>query len=320
MGVMDSLGEEHANLVQQVTNWHTALQRRHTDSPSIIAFEEMGFDLQHVNAAYSSDTPPAGIFGVGVGHLGDRLRPVVFVLMELMTAPVEMPSIPSATLTPAQRLVSSYLNPDGFPPDLALIGLPRVTNFGKVFTGCPITVDTQRSSLGVSVTLSDGRRGYLTAGHGARGIGNHVLSGDLRIGSVVFSSSRENAPVAATVADVAAIALDTAVVEAPTGAPPITIVGNPSPQMLISMRRSGGFRRGRVWGLTPSFSPDSYASWGEAAVCTAISVAGDSGSAVLRDDNMSACIGQVVGGAENSVTIVQQMQYQLDAVRVTLRN
>jgi hypothetical protein len=72
--------------------------------------------------------------------------------------------------------------------------------------------------------------------------------------------------------------------------------------------------------LTPSFSPDSYASWAEAAVCTAISVAGDSGAAVLRDDNISACIGQVVGGAENNITIIQQLQYQLDAVKAVLRN
>ena len=318
MGVMDSLGTQYANLVQQVANWDTALQQRHATPPSIIAFEEMGFASQHVNAAYSPDTPPAGIFGAGVGDLHDQLRPVVFVLMELMTAPVEMPPAAGAALTPAQKLVSSYL--DGFPPDLTLIGLPHVRNFGKVHSGAAITVDDQQGALGVPVALADGRRGYLTAGHGARNVGDQVLVGDLRIGSVVFSSFRELTPPTVAVADVAAIALDPAIIETPTGTPLITLADNASPQMLISMRRGGIFRRGRVWGLTPSFSPDSYASWGEAAVCTAISVTGESGSAVLRDENMSACIGQVVGGSEGSVTIVQQLQYQLDAVRATLRN
>lgn len=317
MGIMDSLGTEHANLVQQVTNLHTALQQRHANPPSMTTLEGMGFASQHVNAVYSPDTPPAGIFGVGVGDLHDKLRPVVFVLMDLMTAPVEMPPDAAIALTPAQQLVSNYT--DGLRPDLMLIGLPNIKNFNKVSTGAAITVVDQQSTLGVPVTLADGRSGYLTAGHGARNVGDQVLVGDLLVGSIVFSSFRELMPITGAVADVAAIALDSAIVETPTGAPPINLADNPSPQMLISMRRDGTFRRGRVWGLVPSFSPDSYASWGEAAVCTAISVAGESGSAVLRDDNMSACIGQVVGGSEGGVTIVQQLQYQLDAARATLR-
>lgn len=318
MGVMDSLETQNANLVQQVTTLHTALQERHTAPPSIAAFEGMGFASQHTDAIYSADTPPAGIFGVGVGHLHDQLWPVAFVLMDLMTAPVEMPSDAGMTLSPAQQLVSKYVG--AFPSDLVLIGLPRVRNFADVCSGAAITVGTQKSALGVPVTLADGRHGYLTAGHGARNIGDRVLVGDLSIGPVVFSSFRELAPATSAVADVAAITLDVTIIEAPTGAPPITVVDSPSPQMLISMRRNGVFRRGRVWGLAPSFSPDSYASWAEVAVCTAISVAGDSGSAVVRDDNASACVGQVVGGAENNVTIIQQLQYQLDAIKAVLRS
>jgi hypothetical protein len=124
MGIMDSLGTEHSNLVQQVMTWHTALQSRRTSPPSITALEDMGYASQHVDAAYSADTPPAGIVGVGVGDLRDKLRPVVFVLMELMTAPVEMPSDQGIAITPAQKLVASYI--DSFPSDLVLIGLPRV--------------------------------------------------------------------------------------------------------------------------------------------------------------------------------------------------
>ncbi|HEX8863212.1 MAG TPA: ATP-binding protein [Actinomycetes bacterium] len=71
--------------------------------------------------------------------------------------------------------------------------------------------------------------------------------------------------------------------------------------------------------LALPLSPDSYASWGEVILCSPISALGDSGSAVLRDDNPSACIGHVVGGLEGYLTVVQHLQYQLDNARVRLR-
>lgn len=319
MGVLDPLAEQHTALVQNVTALDSALRNRYEHPPSIAALGRMGYASQHIDAAYAADTPPAGIFGAGAIHLNDQMRPAIFMLLDLMSAPVEMPSDPSNAATPSRQLVSMLTPGLSLPPDLALVGLPRIRNFDNPRIGSTITVGTEQCALGVSVLLADGRRGYLTAGHGARNINDSVLLAESRIGEVVFSSCRELAPPSSPVADVAAIALDQSIVEEPTGWPPITHAANPTPPIFVSIRRSGPLRRGRVWGVAPSFATDSYAPWGEILLCSPMSVPGDSGSAVVCDEDTSACIGHVVSGVENYLTVVQQLQYHLDSVKADLR-
>jgi hypothetical protein len=277
----------------------------------------MGFAAQHIDAVYAADTPPAGIFGVGVVDLHNGMRPAVFVMLELMTAPVEMNPGTPGIQTPAQSMVKRYSAV--LPNDLVLVGLPRIHNYTTVATGAGITVGSESSTLGVPVSLGAGGRGYLTAGHGARSVGDHVLIGATTIGSVMYSSCRELSSAGSAVADVAVVALDPATAETPSGAPPITAAGLAPPNTLVSTRCRGNLRQGRIWALAPQLFPDMYSGWGEVILCSPISVPGDSGSAVLRDDDTSACIGHVVGGTEGYLTVVQQLQYQLDAARVVLR-
>lgn len=317
MGVMDVLAED-SDLVATVESVQAAIDQRHTTLPSIAEYEQMGYPAQFIDAAYSSDSPPAGIFGAGVVHLQDKLRPAVFIMLEMSSAPVEMLANDQPQ-TPAQRMVARYS--DGpLPADLVIVGLPPIRNYCTVFSGGSITVGDERSTLGVPVALAGGQRGYITAGHGARTVGDSVLVDGKRIGTVVFSSCRELAPDRSRpVADVAVIGLDTEVLDAPSGAPRISRVNNPEPNVLVSRAYRGALRRGRVWGLSPEFSVDSYAPWAEVIMCSPISTPGDSGSAVLRNDDTTACIGHVVGGAEGYTTVVQQLQYQLDAAGVALR-
>jgi hypothetical protein len=319
MGVLDPMAEQYGALVQNVMALDSALQNRYEHPPSLAALGRMGYASQHIDATYATDTPPAGIFGAGAINFNDQMRPAIFMLLDLMSAPVEMPSGPSSAATPGQQLVSMLIPGLSPPADLAIVGLPRIRNFDNPRIGSTITVHTEQCALGVSVLLADGRRGYLTAGHGARNINDSVLLADSRIGEVVFSSCRELAPPSLPTADVAAIALDQAIVEEPTGWPPITRAAEPTPPSLVSVRRSGPLRRGRVWGVAPSFATDSYAPWGEVLLCSPMSVPGDSGSAVVCDEDTCACIGHVVGGVENYITIVQQLGYHLDSVKANLR-
>jgi hypothetical protein len=330
VGVLDVLGSDHQELVSYVGDLQRGLARRLELPPNVAGLQEVGFTPRHVEAVYSADTPPGGIFGAGVVDLHDRLRPAVFVIMELMTAPVEMmPSAPGAVLTsaggavltPAQRLVETYRDQDSGAlwGDLTLVGLPRIRNYGPVAAGAGIAIGSETCTLGTPVGPIGGLRGYLTAGHGARTINGPVLAGGVAIGTVAYSSYREQAQSGHAVPDVAVITLDTQSVEGPSGAPPITGVGLTAPNTLVSAFIHGQLRQARVWALAPELFPDSYAGWGEAILCSPISAPGDSGSPVRRDDNTSICVGHIVGGAEGYLTVVQHLQYQLDAARVALR-
>ena len=66
--------------------------------------------------------------------------------------------------------------------------------------------------------------------------------------------------------------------------------------------------------MSPSFAltPDQ-ASWGEVAITAeAISVGGDSGAAVARNDG--AIVGFVVAGYGSAYTLIQDIEYALSAV------
>lgn len=312
MGVMDALGDNYGDLLSAVGALRSSMAARLDRPPHLTELREMGFTSRHIEMIYAAGTPPAGIFGVGVADLGNQPRPAVFMMIELLAAPVEM-----AGDTPARAVVKRYHTADV--RDLVLVGLPRVGSFGGAVTGGRIVVGDQECTLGVPVGLAAGRRGYLTAGHGARTVDDQVFAGGLPMGRVLSSSCRELAQPRVPVADVAVIALDAGAVEGPDGAPPVRSDGQAAGGAVVSARLAGGLRQARVWGRAPEFFPDSYAGWGEVLLCSPLSRAGDSGGAVVLDDDTSVCVGHVVGGAEGHLTVVQQLRYQLDAAGVELR-
>jgi hypothetical protein len=319
MGVMDGFTPQESELVNSTMRLHTELSARHARPPGPAEFDEWGFPGRIIEAAYSPGTPPAGIFGVGLTHLSDQLRPTVFAMLEMLTAPIEIThdsGQESPPTTPMQRMLRSYR--PRLPANTLIVGLPAIKNY--VSSGNVISVDSECSTLGAPATLPSGRRCYLTAGHGARTMGAAVLVDGSAIGTVTFSSCRELSPGSGAVADVAVVALDSTMHETPLGGASIVSAGYAPPQSLVSVRQRGGLQRGRVWGVSPAFYVDSYAGWGEVMLCSAMSVPGDSGSAVVRDDDATTCVGHVVGGREDYLTVVQQLQYQLDAAQVTLRD
>jgi hypothetical protein len=318
VGVMDGLGTDAGDLVDTVMALQGGLAARHDSPPSPRAFDEMGFPGPIVDAVYGPSTPPAGIFGVGVTHLADALRPAVFIMLEMLTAPIELAAGGAVPWrTPAQRLVSSYMEPS-LPLSLAIVGLPTIRDHARVTRGDTITVSAACSTLGAPVTLSGRRPAYLTAGHGAPADAAVYMNND-QIGTVVFSSCREQAADSRPVADVAVIELGAGTIELPHGGPPIIRADTPAPQSVVALYKDGVVLRGRVFGLSSDFRPDSYAGWGEVMLCSPMSAPGYSGTVAVSEDDATAAVGHVVGGSEGYVTVVQQLQYQLDAAQVSLR-
>ena len=131
------------------------------------------------------------------------------------------------------------------------------------------------------------------------------------------STSRETAGSRAPTADIAVIALNDGVAELPPGGPPITAPSIPALQEHVT-RLGTAPPSGQVWAFAPELYVDSYAG-GEVILCSPMSAPGDSGSAVVRYNDESTCIGHVVGGAEGDLTVVQQLQYQLESAGVALR-
>lgn len=320
---MDSLGEEYTSLVEQITSMQEALNARHTTPPSPAVLNQLGFAPEIARAMYSAGSPPAGIFGVGVAGFNGTPRPVVFVMRDMIAGPVEMPTAaepdtPGEPDTPVRKMLNHLQAPR--PADLVVVGLPPIRDFApRLSPGTQICVDSQRGTLGVRVTLAGGRPGYVTAGHAAPTIGAVVTIDGQPVGTVLTSTSREKAPSREPIADIAVIALSDGVAELPPGGPSITTPVIPALQEHIT-RLGTAPPSGQVWAFAPELYIDSYAGWGEVILCSPMSTAGDSGSAVVRYADESTCIGHVVGGAAGYLTVVQQLEYQLESAGVAVRS
>lgn len=317
--LMDSLAEGSSTLVTQITAMQEAIAARHTNSPSPALLNEMGFAPEVARAMYSADSPPAGIFGVGVATFNVSLRPVVFVMRNMIAGPVEMPATPPESDSPVVKMLKHFESPQ--PENLTIVGLPPIHNFAsRLSSGTRICVGSQLGTLGVRVSLAGGRPGYVTAGHAAPTVGAVVSVDAEPVGTVLTSTSRETAGRnREPIADIAVITLNDGVAELPPGGPPITTPIIPAISEHVT-RLGTAPPSGQVWAFAPELYVDSYAGWGEAILCSPMSAAGDSGSAVVRYNDESTCIGHVVGGAEGYLTVVQQLEYQLESAGVALRS
>jgi len=278
------------------------------DNPDLIGVEAL-------NRVRAPDTPPAGIFGAGLFGSGDadKYIPALFVMQELVglkpsdSIEVIDPHGSEPAVILFQRLA---IDP---PPGGVVVALPVPHELGtKVHSD-------MAGTLGVPVWLSDGREGVLTAGHVARTIGAQPTSNGTPIGVVTHSHHRHLYRSPTTTADVAAIALNQ------TGLgfvqkPPFSAVGQARKlDRAWAFNASGTSPNGElVRSFHQDFALDDKGEWKDVAmVDAAISIDGDSGSAVM--DSEGNLIGHIVGGHPMAYSLVQNIDVLLSDSKARVR-
>lgn len=259
-------------------------------------------------------TPPGGIYGAGLLRVGpDQLFvPALFVIPEFLGAePTTLTVVADAVATPPVDLLRwLHMN---WPENAVVASLPLPTELGDRVHG------DEYGTAGLPVRLADGSPGILTAGHVAKTVGQGITVDKRLIGHVVYSNYRALHPYPDACADVAVIRLteDPAPELESLGVKGIADASELSVVRALNSSKTNP-QGGVVRSVHGTFALDEFGKWLDVAlVDQAISVPGDSGSAVVNEQNMA--IGQVVGGHPGGYSLVQSVELLLRDAQVTLR-
>jgi hypothetical protein len=280
-----------------------ATARRHADS----------FDAVVLERLLAADTPPLGVYGTGLYRVGERFLPALFVMPELVGAR-ELKSISVQHAKPGVPAVTllGRLNLD-VPPDGLVVAMPLPSE-EAVSVHCDMW-----GTLGIPVWLADGRKGILTAGHVASTLGAAPTVDGKPIGTVIYRNHRKLHRSPETSADVSAIALSEDGVQI-VGSAPYQAIGS-----AIKLHRARALGRSQtnpagdlIRSVHISVAVDTFGEWEDiATVDAAISIPGDSGAAVLDDDD--EVIGQIVGGHPPAYSLVQNVELLFRDSKTTFR-
>ena len=210
---------------------------------------------------------------------------------------------------------------DSVPGLLVELPRPRLHAVGvqpiEVAPNTAVYVGVERSTFGVPVTTADGERALTTAGHGARVTGAAAQDWmRRRIGVVGKTVDPQLIPRGATTADAAVIRLDAG---CPERHPAATAIGVARESDEVALTLDRGTATTWIRGLSPSYAlTRDRGAWGEVAITAdCISQEGDSGACVT--DTAGAVVGFVVAGQRNAFSVVQDAEYVLRALDVTIR-
>lgn len=308
MALWDELAERRADIAEVVAALDEVLRSQPpSDEPG--RYLDRGLEPDAAEAAAWPWTAPHGIYGAGAWVLDDETVPALFVLPEL-APPVPVPVRESQ----AGLLVAGLDRPDldrvvavPLPPPDELTAL--------VAPGRGIVVGARPGTLGWTAAWN-GLEGVLTAGHVARDVGALVRddAGGV-VGLVERTISRHGQPAAATTADVAFVRAD---LPGPAARPALVGLRPARDRDDVDLVRHTGARRTWVRGLSPSYCvAQREPAWGQVALTAdPVGRPGDSGAPVLGADG--SLVGHVVGGTAESYSVVQDAEYQLDALGARL--
>jgi hypothetical protein len=291
--------------------------------PDLRSAEHIGFELQSdaVEEVVADNTPPAGIYGLGVTISESRPMPTILVVESLIGGASSMKPI-SVWDLPAARVVTHYLRMSGFEKrgpahDLKVIGIPPPDQ--QAFTiGCAMKCGIVTGRSGVEVQYQ-GNRGVFTAGHVGWPVNAKVRADDDPVGAVVYADRLSNHLPGELVADVAIVRLDRGVeVRRPQTWPSQATVIMGAGEDNAAVVAAGG--EGEINTLMQDFSlRQDWGKWANVYFVTAgISQPGDSGEPVYLKSIPQATIGHVVGGTTDYYTLVQDMKFLLEATGATL--
>jgi hypothetical protein len=272
----------------------------------------MTFSVDNFERVLDRDTAPLGVYGSGLwADDHGRLSPAVFVQFGL--APLE--GVPGSE-TEFSRILRPLEGLEDLTRELLFVGLPPPQLQQRTAVG-PNDIalfGSLRGRLGLPVWSPNGSNGYTTAGHNAPQTSVVVWDEQgRRIGNVDLSIHLRNRPAMTPTADVALVELNHA--DSNSGG----TVKIATCRAFDKVRLQPGGLTSFIRGVSPDFAwLPSTASWGEVAITSEmISIPGDSGAVVYRDDGMA--VGHVVAGYDPAYTLIQDAEYILTAVGASLR-
>lgn len=210
---------------------------------------------------------------------------------------------------------------DSVPGLLVELPRPRLHAVGvqpiEVAPNTAVFVGAERSTFGVPVTTADGERALTTAGHGARVTGAAAQDQmRRRVGVVGKTVDPQLVPRGFTTADAAVIRLDA---DCPERHPAAMAIGVARESDEVALTLDRGTAATWVRGLSPSYAlTRDRGAWGEVAITAeCISREGDSGACVTGADG--AVVGFVVAGQRNAFSVIEDAEYVLRTLDVTIR-
>lgn len=268
---------------------------------------QRGMSQKSASAAADPHTAPNGVYGVGVWHVGSTLAAAIFV----------QPGLAPPETAPLSSSQARFLFPEPdreFLNEIVAVPLPPPVEFSApTGPGSSITIGTRHATAGAFVRRN-GTFGILTAGHAAPNVGvlARTETGDA-IGKVEASLCRSTTSTLSPTADVAFIGMTNR--RSPKPGPGIKAM---APRDAVTVWGQRGPVSTWVQGMMKEMvvTPDT-ASWGEVTLTgTAVASEGDSGGPVETGDGL--LVGHVVGGTPRAYSVIQDIEYQLNAIQATL--
>jgi len=281
---------------------------RSRDLPDMRSYQDLGFSKITADIASDPATVDAGIYGRGAWVLdSDEVVPVLFV-QHGMADPGGMR---------LEETDIGVLIPPALRDELAnvrAIPLAQPSAYATTLSsGAAITVGSRSATAGIWVRCRSTKfTGFLTAGHAAPTTNVLVRDrGGTAVGTVRKSVHSQIGSSIIATADVALVEAKGGVESGRPGLP----VHSVAPRDHVTLQTSRGSFTSWIRGLSPSFalSPTEQ-PWGDVAITAdAISVAGDSGAPIAANGYVVASL---VGGGRQEYSVVQDIEYQLEAIDV----
>jgi hypothetical protein len=248
--------------------------------------------------------------GIVVSEVSDQdLRPVIFVDVRTIRRDAD---------AGAERWREGFADVvDLVGRDYEVIALPPTLPLGG--PGAAVDAGALLGTLGARISTAAGDEGLLTAGHVAPNTGVPTYDGRDLVGWVEDTSDPLTAGAGQAVADVAVLKKHAGYADAGLVH---GVVGDAMIRTdLVAQGAVTSGQKSWVKGISNEWAGEdpAHADWANVYVTRqAISDAGDSGAPVFIDGTNDLA-GSVVAGYPSSHTLVQKLQFQLDAFSAKLR-